>query len=302
MKRPASPSDRSGAVSPLIDGSTRTAVVFGHPVEHSLSPAMHNAAYRALGMNRIYLACDVTIDQLPQALRGVAALGFAGVNLTVPHKQVALRVVRDLSAEARILGAANCIVPRKGGLFGDNTDARGLERDLREQNVKIAGKTAVLIGAGGAAGAAALTLMRLRARRIVVVNRTPARARAMVRQLAKSTAASAAFEVRGLDALGDRDLIAGASIIVNATPLGLGGGKFPPLNYATARPDCLFYDLIYASRPTPFLAPAIKLGLRTSDGAGMLLHQGVLAFRLFNGVSAPIEVMRQALLERLGRA
>src|SRR5277367_6701521 len=104
--------DRSGAASSLIDGSTRTAAVFGHPVEHSLSPAMHNAAYRALAMNRVYIACDMTVEQLPQALRGAAALGFAGVNLTVPHKQVALRVVRDLSAEARLLGAANCIVPR----------------------------------------------------------------------------------------------------------------------------------------------------------------------------------------------
>jgi shikimate dehydrogenase len=253
-------------------------------------------------MNRIYIAFDVTIEQLPQALRGAAALGFAGVNLTVPHKQVALRVVRDLSAEARLLGAANCIVPRKGGLFGDNTDARGLERDLRDQGVRIAGKTAILIGAGGAAGAAALTLMRMRARRIVVVNRTMARARAMVRRLAKSAGGAAAFEVLSLDAIGDRDLIAEAALVVNATPLGLGGGNFPPLQYPAARPDCMFYDLIYAKRPTPFLAPAIKLGLPASDGAGMLLHQGVLAFRLFNGVGAPVEVMRQALLERLGRA
>jgi shikimate dehydrogenase len=262
---------------------------------------MHNAAYRAIGMNRVYIACRVRIERLALALRGAEAMGFVGINLTVPHKQAALSVLSQVSAEARILGAANCIIPGAGGLFGDNTDARGLQRDLRKIAPRLAGKSAIVVGAGGAASSAVLALARLRAAQIVIANRTVARARSMVRRLREAVGAVTSFDVTSLDALMDPATIGGASIIVNATSVGLDGSHFLPLLYDAARQDCFFYDLIYSSRPTPFLAPAIRRGLRTADGAGMLLYQGVLAFRMFNRTPAPVEVMRRELMAKLGR-
>lgn len=292
---PAAASKHTG-----IGGGTRIAAVFGDPVAHSLSPAMHNAAYAALAMDRVYIACQVTLDRLPDALRAIPALGLLGVNLTVPHKQAALEVVGRLSTEARLLGAANCIVNRRGVLHGDNTDARGLERALRELGVALTGKLAIVIGAGGAAAAALLAAQRLQAGRIVIVNRTRSRAETLARRFARALSRSR-VKAAGLDALRDPELMAGAAIVMNATPIGLNTTRFVPLDYGATQRDCLFYDLIYAPRITPFLKPARAAGRPTADGAAMLLHQGALAFRLFNRVPAPIDVMRRALMEQLGR-
>src|ERR1700722_15908764 len=133
-----------------LSGSTLLTAIFGDPVAHSLSPAMHNAAYAALAMNRAYIALHVTPERLRDAIRAIPALGLLGVNLTVPHKERALRMMAHLSAEARVLRAVNCIINRSGGLHGDNTDARGLEADLRDRQIVIEGGLAVIIGAGGA--------------------------------------------------------------------------------------------------------------------------------------------------------
>ncbi len=284
-----------------IDGSTRFAAVFGDPVAHSLSPAMHNAAYAALKLNRVYIACHVTPDRLPDALRAIPALGLLGVNLTVPHKQAALKIVRRLSAEARLLGAINSVVNRGGMLYGDNTDARGLELALRELDLALRGRLAIVIGAGGAAAAAIVAVARLRAARIVIVNRTRARAERLARRFARLPGPDQ-IHAAGLDELRDPALMGAAAIVMNATPMGLKTARFVSLDYRATGRDCLFYDLIYAPRLTPFLKPAAALGRPVADGAAMLLHQGALAFRLFNGVPAPIPVMRSALMEQLGRA
>lgn len=288
----------------VIGGATRLTAVFGDPVEHSLSPAMHNAAYAALAMDRIYAAFHVTPPMLAAAVRAIPALGIIGVNLTVPHKERAVRMVARLSAEARILGAINCIANRPGGLYGDNTDARGLERDLDALGVALAGKLAIVIGAGGAAGAAVLACLRRGAGRLVIANRTPARAAALARRLGSRLPRAlkrAAFVTRGLEALVDTALLGDAALVVNATPMGLTSAGFAELDYARTARECFFYDLIYAAKPTPFLRPAIELGRPYADGAGMLVGQGEIAFELFNGMTPPAGVMRRALWSRLGR-
>jgi shikimate dehydrogenase len=277
------------------------AAIFGDPVAHSKSPAMHNAAYAALGMNRTYAAFRVTPANLAAALRAISALGIVGVNLTVPHKEAAARYIKDLSGEARMLGAVNCVVNRRGTLRGDNTDARGLERDLRDLGCELRGRLAIVIGAGGGAAASALACMRLGASRVAIVNRTPARAAALARRLAASGLTRAPGEPRGLDALMDSALLADAGLIVNATPMGLTTGRFARLDYDSTAADCLFYDLIYAPEPTAFMKPALAGGRRAADGAGMLVNQGELAFKLFNRVAPPAGVMRAALLNSLGR-
>jgi shikimate dehydrogenase len=279
-----------------IGGGTRLSGIFGDPVAHSASPAMHNAAYAALGMDRVYVPFHVVPDQLPAAMRAIAAMDLLGVNITVPHKERAGRLVLNQSAEARLLGAVNCVIPRRGGLFGDNTDARGLARDLAALRAPVRGKKAVVIGAGGGAAAALLALRRMGVRQVAIANRTRMRALKLAVRF-KSLRA----EIHDLRDLNDPALIGEAAIVVNATPLGLKPDSFVPLAYEAARGDCLFYDLVYGAAPTAFLRPAIARGLRASDGAGMLLHQGALAFELFNGVKAPIEAMRAALYTRLGR-
>ncbi len=295
----------SGSTARTLGGATRLTAVFGDPIEHSLSPAMHNAAYAALGMDRVYAAFLVTPRNLAPALRALPALGIVGVNLTVPHKERALRIVAKLSAEARMLGAINCVVNRTVGLYGDNTDARGLERDLAGLAVALDGATAIVIGAGGAAASAVVACLRCGAREVVIANRTPSRAAALARgmraRLPRALAGAAAFSVRGLDALADGAVLGRAAIVINATPMGLTQGRFARIDYARTSHECLFYDLIYAAEPTPFLRLAIALGRRTADGAGMLVNQGELAFELFNGVAPPPGVMRRALWERLGR-
>src|ERR1700683_1690721 len=135
---------------------------------------MHNAAYAALGMNRTYTAFRVTAANLAPALRAIHPLGIIGVNLTVPHKQAAARLIKDLSGEARMLGAVNCVVNRRGVLRGDNTDARGLERDLRDLGCELRGRLAIVIGAGGGAASSILACMRLGASRVVIGNGPPA--------------------------------------------------------------------------------------------------------------------------------
>lgn len=291
---------KAKALPHRIGGATRITAIFGDPVEHSLSPAMHNAAYAALGLDRAYVAFRVTPRHLADAVRAVPALGILGVNLTVPHKEAAVPMMRELSDEARLLGAVNCVVNRGGELSGDNSDARGLERDLRARRINIGGKTVIVIGAGGASAAALLGCSRLGAGEIILVNRTRERAEVLADRFRATEAP--AIAVRGLDALNDGVLLSEAAAIINATPMGLTTAEFAKLDYASTPASCFFYDTIYSAKPTAFLRPAIALGRKHADGAGMLAGQGEIAFELFNGVAPPRGLMMQVLSERLGRA
>ncbi|MGH7779441.1 MAG: shikimate dehydrogenase [Candidatus Binataceae bacterium] len=284
-----------------ISGTTSLTAIFGDPVEHSMSPAMHNAAYTALGLDRRYVAFHVTPENLRAALRAIPALGILGVNLTVPHKEQAARLIGELSPEARILGAVNCVISRRGKLIGDNTDARGLERDLRGRKLDLAGKLVIVIGAGGGAASAVLCALRMRAARIAIANRTVSRGAGLARRFAPMLRRRAQIEAHGLDALEDTALLADAACVINATSMGLTTRRFAPLDYVATPPKCLFYDLLYAAEPTAFLKPAIGRGRPIADGAGMLVGQGELAFELFNAVAPPPGVMENTLRTRLGR-
>ena len=286
--------------SPIL-GTTRFTAIFGDPVEHSLSPTMHNAAYAALRMDRRYVAFHVTPKALTSALRGIQAMGVLGINLTVPHKEAALRVMDQVRTEGILLGAINCVINRNGKLIGDNTDARGLERDLRRLAIRTKGRTVLIVGAGGGAASAALAVKRLGASRAIIANRTRSRAGALARRCARVSRAGTVFEGAGLECLRDSRLLATTACVINATPMGLTTGSFVPLNYGATPSDCFFYDLLYARRPTPFLQGAIRARRKYADGAGMLVEQGELAFKLFNGVAAPRGVMRRALMDALGR-
>jgi len=290
------------AASDQISGATRFTAIFGHPVAHSLSPAMHNAAYRAAGLDRRYLAFEVPPAQLATALAALPALGILGVNLTVPHKEQAARILSELSDEARLLGATNCVVNRDGALVGDNTDARGLQAALTSESISLVEKRVIIIGAGGAAASAALTALRLGAADVLICNRTADRAAALSQRLSVTPiAAGARLSACPLSALLDPQTLSSAALIINATSLGLAAVNFLPLDYAATSADCVFYDLIYSREPTPFLQPACAAGLRALDGAEMLIAQAELAYDLFNGAPPPPGVMRRALMSALGR-
>jgi shikimate dehydrogenase len=280
-----------------VRGTTRVYGILGDPVAHSLSPVMQNAAFAAAGMDAIYVAFPVRPDDLGAALTGLRAAGIAGLNVTVPHKEAMVGLVDVLRPRARAARAVNTVIRTPAGLAGDNTDGDGFLAALAEARQRVRGVEVLLVGAGGSARGVAHALVRAGAARIVVANRTPARARALARALGARRASAA-----GLDLLADRRAVAGFDLIVNCTSGGLvakaGGGArdaLAALPVSATRPDVLCCDLLYGRTLSPFLRRARAAARRTLDGRGMLLHQGALAFELWTGRPAPLGVMRRAL-------
>ena len=266
--------------------------VFGDPVDHSLSPAMHNAAFAAAGLPHVYLRYRVPAALLPAAVREARALGMGGLNLTVPLKEAVLPLLDGVTPEAERIGAVNTILFSAGGrLVGDNTDGRGFLAALRGR-VRLRGARAVVIGAGGAARAVATALGRAGCARITVANRTRARGERLAERLARL--GGAVIATVPLVALERGQVLEDATLVVNATPLALAGAG-PRVRWAATPRGCLGVELVYAARPTPFLVAAARAGRRTLGGAHMLLHQGALAFEAWTGRRAPRAVMARAL-------
>jgi shikimate dehydrogenase len=261
-------------------------------VDHSLSPAMHNAAFAALGLPHVYLRYRIAPAELPAALGEARTLRMGGLNLTVPLKEAILPLLDAVTAEAERAGAVNTIAFSPGGaMLGDNTDGRGFLRSLRGR-VRLADAAVVLIGAGGSARAIGAALAASGTARITIANRTAARAERLADRLARLGARG--VETAPLDALARGDVLADARLVVNTTPVGLAGRAMRVRAGASPR-GCLFVDLVYAARPTPFLAAAARAGRATADGAAMLLHQGALAFERWTGRRAPRGAMARAL-------
>jgi len=290
----------------MPDAATRLCGLLGHPVGHSLSPVMQNAAFRAAGLNMVYLAFDVAPPDLPAAVAAVRALGLAGVNVTVPHKEACLPLLDEVDPDAAAVGAVNVIVPRDGRLVGYNTDGDGFIRALREAGTEPRGRTALIIGAGGAARAVAVALARVGAARITVTNRTHERA---VRLAADLTALGVQAQALPWDALTGRTpeaeaAVTASELIIQTTTLGMHPrtDTAPPLPAAWFGPHHTACDLVYNPRETECLAAARARGARVVDGLGMLLHQGAASFELWTGRAAPLEAMRRALAAEMGGA
>jgi len=268
--------------------------LLGHPVHHSLSPAMHNAAFRAIGMDAVYATQDVPPATLGTAVEALRADDCLGANVTVPHKQAVLALLDDLTDESLTVGAVNTIIRGSDGrLTGSNTDARGLEHWLRSAAGArgLDGQAALVLGGGGAARAAVMALGRCGAGSVLVLNRTPARALAIVADL-QPRLPGVALDWGKLDAAG-RPAARPVGIVVNATSLGLSG-EAPPLHASWLGPDAWAIDLVYNPPETPFLAAARAVGARADHGLGMLVHQAALAFALWTGREAPLAVFEDA--------
>ncbi|MEW6423418.1 MAG: shikimate dehydrogenase [Bacillota bacterium] len=285
-----------------IKGTTKICGLFGCPVEHSFSPAMHNAAFSSLGLDYVYVPFSVPPDELAQAVRAVRALNLAGVNVTVPHKEKVIPFLDELTPEAKSTGSVNTIVNVKGKLVGYNTDGAGLLKALEiEAGFLPAGKNALVLGAGGAARAVSAALALAGAREIKIAGRTYGKAAQLAREIAGRTPAKAEAVPWSEQKLGEE--IKSVHLIVQATPAGMhpGEDQCPLFPFEHLGGDHLVCDLIYNPPCTIFLERAQAAGARVMNGLGMLLYQGALAFALWTGKNAPVEIMRRALEEQLGK-
>ena len=269
-----------------ITGKTKITGLFGFPVEHTLSPSMHNAAFAHLGLDYCYLPFLVHPDSLGRAVEAITALSFSGVNVTVPHKEAVIRFLDEVNEEASFIGAVNTIVNRGGRLMGYNTDGRGFMRSCEENGIRVAERKVLLVGAGGASRAVGYYLSE-KAGSLTIYDIDAKKLGKLVSDLSQIR--------RNVSSLSRIDDPAGFDIIINATPLGLKKDDPPPVDPAALLPAQTVCDLIY--KKTPLLDLAAQKGCRTMDGLGMLLWQGVLAFELWTSVSPPVDVMRTALMK-----
>lgn len=265
----------------------------GWPVEDSLSPLIHNVAFTVLGLDWAYLPLPVPPGRLPAGLAGLEAMGFAGANVTMPHKAEAASLVASLSEDAARLGAVNTIVATPRGLAGHNTDAPGFARFLEEDaGFDPAGTSALIFGAGGAARACALALARAGVGSLTVCVRDPARAKGLAASLeGLPVEVTVAGFTQGRAAAPD--------VLVNATPVGRSGETLP---HPPLRPGMLVLDLLYRPPVTRLLDAAREAGAAAFGGLGLLLHQAALSFELWTGQVPPMAAMSAAAMAELSES
>ncbi|MBI5675846.1 MAG: shikimate dehydrogenase [Nitrospirae bacterium] len=271
-----------------VSGKTKITGLFGYPVEHTLSPAMHNAAFKSLGLDICYVPFNVSPEELPNAVRAVRALNLIGVNITIPHKEKVIPLLDRVSEEASFIGAVNTVVNNEGTLTGHNTDGRGFISSLTEKGVLLDNKEILVIGAGGASRAISYYLSE-KASKLFLYDVDKPKAERLISDLKKIR--------NNVFRLDDTKDIGTPNIIINATPLGLKQEDPLPLNPDFITPDTVVCDLIY--KKTKLLQEADNRGAVTLDGLGMLLWQGVLAFELWTGFKPPVDLMRKALLSNI---
>jgi shikimate dehydrogenase len=278
-----------------ITGKTTVTGIIGWPISHSLSPVMHNAAFAALGLDWIYVPFPVSPERLAQGVAGLAALGVAGFNVTIPHKVAIMDLLDRISPEAELVGAVNVVAFQDGALVGYNTDGIGLVASLqREFGFIPAGRSILVLGAGGAARGAVAALGSAGAARICLANRSPVPARALVESIAPRLP-GLTLAANTLECLEDPAFLASFDLIVNTTSVGMAGDSFAGLALPQQKPHLLVYDMVYAPPVTPLLAQARALGLRTANGIGMLVAQGEAAFTVWTGQAPPAGCMAGAL-------
>lgn len=282
----------------MITGKTAIYGIFGFPVEHTFSPAMHNAAFVRTGLDACYVPFAVRPERLGDAFRAIVPLGLRGLNITVPHKERVIPFLDDVAEDAKLIGAVNTVQVRDGKLIGHNTDGRGFIRSLRQEtSVRPRGASVLIIGAGGAARAVGFNLAREGAREIFFHDSDAAKAGGLAEDISARTGCATA----AVDA-GDLSRAASAvSIVINATPLGLKPKDPLPLPKDALRGSHLVCDLVYNPPATALLKAARAKGAVTLPGLGMLLYQGVLAFELWTGRKAPVEIMKTALRKQIGK-
>lgn len=269
----------------MITGKTKITGIFGDPIEHTLSPLMHNAAFNELGLNYCYVPFHVKAERLKQAVEAIKALNIKGVNITVPHKERVIKYLDEISEEAKYIGAVNTILNEKDKLKGFNTDAYGFVRALKEKNINLNNKNVILLGAGGAARAIAYGILKEGAN-LSIFNRT----------LSKAYKIKDSFNFMGnvevIEKI-DSKIMLNFQIVVNATSLGLKKDDPMPIAPEYLRREHIVIDIVYPD--TTLMREAEKIGCKVIGGLGMLLWQAAKSFEIWTKHSAPIEVMKGVL-------
>lgn len=281
----------------VITGRTQVVGVMGYPVEHSLSPAMHNAAFDALNMDWIYVPLLTPPENVQEAVAGLRAMNFRGANITVPLKELIPPLMDELSEVAKQIGAVNTVCRREdGALYGTSTDGIGFLRSLESEKVPLGEDLEVVVlGTGGSARAVANALIQVGAR-VTVVSRHRDRAAQMLWELGAEARALQYSDPAVVHVMHQ------ARVMVNTTPLGLYPHveEMPPIPLEGLHPDMLVYDLIYNPPVSRLLREAQKRGCAIMNGVKMLVYQGAESFRLWTGQYPPVDVMEQVVRKALG--
>lgn len=283
-----------------ISGKTRVCGVIGDPIEHSLSPIMHNAAFQALDLDYVFLAFKVKPAGVAEAVNGMRALNIRGLNVTMPHKKTVMGSLDRIDLSAQIINSVNTVLNKENLLFGFNTDGIGAVKALKENGVALKGRKVLLLGAGGAARAIAYAIAK-EADELAVLNRTVKDAQALARLVEKATnkrIVAASIEPEDIDAnLQDSD------ILINATSVGMKPRpEQTPVPIELLRSNLAVMDIVYNPLETKLARDAKALGAKVVSGVEMLIYQGAASFEIWTGKSAPVEVMRKAVLTHLEKA
>ncbi|MEK6690960.1 MAG: shikimate dehydrogenase [Nitrospirota bacterium] len=278
----------------MITGMTKIVGIFGYPIEHTLSPFMHNAAFEALGLDYCYIPFSVHPDNLRSAAAAIRILNIVGVNITIPHKEAIIPYLDGLDREAELIGAVNTVLNKDGKLIGYNTDGRGFIKSLKEEGgVNPKGESVMIIGAGGAARAIAFSLAIEGVDKIFINDIISEKAKELSCAVSTKTSTEA-IHIKDLkEGIGETD------VLINATPLGMK--KKDPLPIATdlLSQGLFVYDIVYNPPETSLLREAKKRCSKTLGGLGMLLYQGALSFKIWTGIEPPVDVMRKAIESKI---
>jgi shikimate dehydrogenase len=281
-----------------IDGRTRLVGIVGHPLAHSVSPAMHNAAFAHLGLNWVYVPVHIAPSDFHATVEYMCRLGFVGFNVTMPYKEDVLIHLDEVASYAQIAGAVNTVQCVDGRLIGYNTDGRGfvaaLEKDV---GLDPKGEKAVVLGAGGVACAIVLSLALAGAKSIVIVNRTPERAERLAERVGQRFGACEISVVSPFEDLAGA--VKGAKLLVNATPVGMNGQPGTPIDPKLISKDMVVLDTIYDPEQSELLAGARAAGAKAFNGLSMLVYQAASALEIWTELQAPVELMHAAALDRM---
>jgi shikimate dehydrogenase len=282
-----------------INGKTKILGIIGRPVEHSLSPVMHNAAIMSLGLDYVYVPFHVETEDLGAAVNGLRALGVKGFNVTIPHKTAVMSFLDKISPEAELSGAVNTVSLEKKLLVGHNTDGTGLLKSLREDlNFDPSGASVLLLGAGGAARGALAALCMAGVSRVIVANRTESRGQDLMESFRKKFN-KINFRISSMESGQLEENLKMVDILLNTTSVGMNGTAFDGINFAAICSGAVVYDMVYSPPVTPLLAAAAKIGIKCANGIGMLAAQGEAAFSIWTGQEPPEGFMKNVLMNEL---
>jgi shikimate dehydrogenase len=283
-----------------VSGKTRICGVIGDPIEHTLSPIMHNTAFEAQKLDYVFLAFKVKSQELENAVNGMRALSIRGLNVTMPHKSSILKYLDRIDLSAQIINSVNTILNREGKLFGFNTDGVGAVKALRENGVELNGRKVLLLGAGGAARAIAYAIAR-ESDELAVLNRTLKQAQDLAKLLEKT-----ANKKIVAGALTPKEIqlnLQDSDILINATSIGMKPKSIEsPVPPKLLRSNLAVMDIVYNPIETQLAKDAKTAGAKVVSGVEMLIYQGAASFEIWTGKTAPVEVMRQAALNHLQKA